>query len=80
MPMDYRVTLDCGHTYTYRTTVNPLMREQLICGQCGAGHHAAKAVLHDSDQCEFHAFTPSTAWTGVPDPSDVVAEHRSPAA
>ena len=63
MPMDYRVTLDCGHTFTYRTTVNPLARDRLNCDQCGGGHRAARAVLRKPSRCEFHNFTSGSAWT-----------------
>lgn len=75
MPLDYRVTLDCGHTFTYRTTVSPLEREHLRCDECGAGQHAARAVLREPSRCEFHDFTSRSAWTGPP-----ATDKASPAA
>ena len=60
--MDYRVTLDCGHTHLYRTTVHPRDRAQLTCVECGQGQHAAEVIAVASDQCEFHHFTQKTAW------------------
>jgi hypothetical protein len=60
--MDYRVTLDCGHTHLYRTTVHPSDREHLTCVECGQGQHAAEVVAIASDQCEFHHFTGSSSW------------------
>jgi ribosome modulation factor len=64
VPLDYRVTLDCGHTHLYRTTVHPRDREQLTCDECGQGHRAAQVSAVSSDQCEFHHFTRRTAWVG----------------
>jgi acetaldehyde dehydrogenase (acetylating) len=62
MPLDYRVTLDCGHTFTYRTTVSPLDRDRLICDACGSGHHAAaRVVLREPNRCEFIDLTPAAA-------------------
>jgi hypothetical protein len=60
--MDYRVTLDCGHTHLYRTTVHPREREHLTCIDCGQGQHAAQVEEISTDQCEFHHFTQRTAW------------------
>lgn len=62
MPMDYRVTLDCGHTHHYRTTVHPSEREQLSCTECGQGQRATRVSPLSSDDCEFHHFTAHTAW------------------
>lgn len=62
--MDYRVTLDCGHTHLYRTTVHPSQREQLICSDCGQGQRAADVTAISPDQCEFHHFTRRSAWIG----------------
>jgi hypothetical protein len=64
VPLDYRVTLDCGHTHLYRTTVHPRDREQLTCIDCGEGQHAVQVSQISADQCEFHHFTQSTAWMG----------------
>ncbi len=60
--MDYRVTLDCGHTHLYRTTVHPRDRKHLTCVECGQGQRAAEVVAVSSDQCEFVHFAQSTAW------------------
>ena len=62
MPLDYRVTLDCGHTHLYRTTVHPSDRDQLTCVECGEGQHAVQVNAMSADQCEFHHFTRRTAW------------------
>jgi hypothetical protein len=62
--MDYRVTLDCGHTHLYRTTVHPNDREQLTCFECGQGQRATAVTAISADQCEFHHFTRRTAWVG----------------
>ena len=72
--MDYRVTLDCGHTHLYRTTVHPRDREQLTCDECGQGQHAAQVREISADQCEFHTFTGRTAWVG----SSAKAEQDGP--
>ena len=64
MPLDYRVTLDCGHTHLYRTTVHPRDREELTCVECGEGQHAGQVSAIFPDQCEFHHFTRRTAWAG----------------
>lgn len=61
MPLDYRVTLDCGHTFTYRTTVSPLARSRLNCDDCGPGHRAARAILRAPVRCEFIDFTAGAA-------------------
>lgn len=62
--MDYRVTLDCGHTHVYRTTVHPHDREQLTCVECGQGQRAAQVSAISSGQCEFHHFTQRSGWVG----------------
>jgi hypothetical protein len=62
VPLDYRVTLDCGHTHLYRTTVHPRDREQLTCVECGEGQHATEVSAISADQCEFHHFGRRTAW------------------
>jgi hypothetical protein len=60
--LDYRVTLDCGHTHLYRTTVHPRDREQLTCVECCDGQHAVQVNAMSADQCEFLHFTRRTAW------------------
>jgi len=67
MPMDYRVTLDCGHTFTYRTTVSPLARTHLNCDECGSGHHAAaRVILREPSRCEFLDLTPAAGEAARP--------------
>jgi hypothetical protein len=61
MPMDYRVTLDCGHTYEYRTMVHPQQREQLTCLECGPGQRAVTAELLAEDACFFEDFSAPVA-------------------
>jgi hypothetical protein len=63
--MDYRVTLDCGHTHLYRTTIHPRDRERLTCGECGDGQRAATVIDISTDQCEFLHFTRRTAWVSA---------------
>ena len=78
MSVDYRVTLGCGHTHDYRTTVHPYDREHLECSDCGPDQLAVGVRTLSSNQRMFSDFahrenwstdTPPPARAGYPEPT-----------
>lgn len=79
MSVDYRVTLGCGHTHDYRTTVHPFNREHLMCSDCGPDQLAVGVRTLSSEMRSFSdfgpredkpAFAPHHASSGHPGPSE----------
>ena len=79
MSVDYRVTLGCGHTHDYRTTVHPYDRDHLTCSECGPYQLVVGVRTLSSDQCSFTDLstrggratdTTQHSPTGYPEPTE----------